>query len=49
LKNGIALYVLRCEWCHQEYSLTEGGELQPRITDQSLPRPSMREFYAVHR
>jgi uncharacterized protein with PIN domain len=49
LKNGITLYVLRCEWCHQEYSLTEGGELQPRVVDQSLPKPSMREYYAVHR
>jgi hypothetical protein len=49
LNNGITLHLLRCEWCHQEYSLTEGGELQPRITNQSIPRPSMREFYAVHR
>jgi uncharacterized protein with PIN domain len=48
LKNGVAPFVLRCEWCNQEYSLTEAGKLQPRHTDQPL-KPSMREFYAVHR
>jgi Zn finger protein HypA/HybF involved in hydrogenase expression len=49
LKTGTRPYSLRCEWCHQEYSLTEGGDLRPRTLDQSMPKPVMREFYAVHR
>lgn len=49
LKNEVVPFVFRCEWCHQDYSLTEGGELRPRIADRSLPKPAMREFYAVHR
>ena len=43
--GGLAL---RCEWCHQEYSAID-GYLQPKIIDQPQPRPSMREFYALHR
>ena len=49
LKNETVPFVLRCDWCHQEYSLTEGGELQSRITNQPPLKPSMREYYAVHR
>jgi ribosomal protein S27AE len=39
--------VLLCEWCQQEYSLTE-GELQARPSEQPESKPMRREFHAIH-
>jgi endogenous inhibitor of DNA gyrase (YacG/DUF329 family) len=47
IMNGSGLLILRCEWCHQEYSERE-GELLLRSIDQTEPRPSMSQFYAIH-
>lgn len=47
IMNGSGCLILRCEWCHQEYTELD-GELQPRIADQPEPRPSMSQFYALH-
>jgi uncharacterized protein with PIN domain len=47
IMNESGSLILRCEWCHQEYTELE-GELQPRIADQPEPRPSMSQFYALH-
>jgi nitrite reductase/ring-hydroxylating ferredoxin subunit len=46
ITNGGSGYALRCEWCHQEYSLND-GRLQPKTAAHPKPKPTMREFYAV--
>ena len=38
---------LRCEWCGQAYSMSD-GELQQKNTDQPERKPTMRDFYALH-
>jgi len=39
---------LRCDWCHESYSV-DSGELVPRMKEPLQLKPKMSDFYAIQR